>query len=360
MRTFGKVIMNADSHLTRHLTTSFSSLAKNLKPFTAKSMTLSLALFLGACASTADKPADTSAAEEIKVATQAEQPTENTSEEDAPTAAELMKTLQAPLKEPEPAKAQAKPKKEVAVKVEQKVPEKPVERVEKIAEKPTEKIEATPVVAKDSANKELEQKTPAVSAAAAKAAPAPVSKKPDEAAVQKSAEQKVSQAAERVEKPKAVPESEAVSNAKVFAVSAKQLPFTYDIWTIRKGNTTLTEGLVITTPTWEMGKEGYMSQIWLTLMEDKIHVNSSSDIETASKGLGIRIDGGDLIPFSRIAEANIGVIDGRWLDRLAQANKVDIYLGFFPGKKPTSDTFNSDLSLDNLARIVATYRILNQ
>jgi hypothetical protein len=109
-----------------------------------------------------------------------------------------------------------------------------------------------------------------------------------------------------------------------------------------------------------MGKEGYMSQIWFTLMEDKIHVNSSSDIETASKGLGIRIDGGDLIPFTSIAENNIGVISGKWLDRLAAANKVDVYLGFFPEKRPTSDTFTSDLSLNNLARIVATYRFLNQ
>ena len=147
-------------------------------------------------------------------------------------------------------------------------------------------------------------------------------------------------------------------NAKPFNVSASKLPFTYDIWTIRKGNTPLTQGLVIATPTWEMGKEGYTSQIWLTMMEDKIHVNSSSDIEPASKGLGIRIDGGDLIPFSSIEDNNIGVIDGKWLDKLAIANKIDIYLGFFPGKKPTSDNFKSDLSLSNLARMVATYRAL--
>lgn len=332
--------MNTDSHLS----TGFSSLAKALKPLTAKSMTLSLALFLGACASTGDKPADTGAAEDVKVESQSEQQTEETSEEDAPTAAELMKTLQAPLKEPEPAKAEAKPKKQVAAKV-----------VEKEIEKPVEKVEAAPVEAKRTSSKVSEQKAAPVTTAVAKADPAPAAKKAAEVTAQ-ATEKKTSQAPERVEKQVTGP----TSNAQAFSVNARQLPFTYDIWTIRKGNTTLTEGLVITTPTWEMGKEGYMSQIWLTLMEDKIHVNSSSDIETASKGMGIRIDGGDLISFSSIAENNIGVIEGRWLDRLALANKVDIYLGFFPGKKPTSETFNSDLSLDNLARIVATYRALNQ
>ena len=70
------------------------------------------------------------------------------------------------------------------------------------------------------------------------------------------------------------------------------------------------------------------------------------------------LDGGALIPFSHIAENNIGVIEGAWLDKLAAANNLEIYLGFFPGKKPTSDTFKSATSLDRLGRIVATYHKL--
>lgn len=325
------------------LATGFSALAETLKPLTAKSMALSMALFLGACASTGDKPADTGAADDVALEQQTEQPT---SEDPAPTAAELMKTLQAPLKEPEPLKKQEIPAKAAT--------ESKKETVEKAAEK---KVDTS--LSKKTASKEIEQQ------------PAPVAKVPvaTAAAVKQVTEQKAlveakaSEAAEKTEvsvEKKPVVQVVSSTGATPFSVGANQLPFSYDIWTIRKGNTPLTQGLVITTPTWEMGKEGYMSQIWLTLMEDKIHVNSSSDIETASRGLGIRIDEGELIPFTTIAEANIAVIEGRWLDRLARANKIDIYLGFLPGKKPTSDTFNSDLSLNNLARIVATYRILNQ
>ena len=246
--------------------------------------------------------------------------------EPEPSAAELMKTLKAPLVEPpsaevKTAQVKAQP---AAVVPAQEVVKKDV--VKETAIDTSKKIEAVKAVEPLVVGK-------------AQVSPEPKKIVPEAAP--------------------AVVEKQAGVDAKPFSVSAKKLPFTYDIWTIREGNTPLTKGLVIATPTWEMGKEGYMSQIWFTMMEDKIHINSSSDIETASKGLGIRIDGGDLIPFSSIADDNVGVIDGRWLDKLAAANKVDIYLGFFPGKKPTSETFSSDLSLKNLSRMVATYRMLN-
>ncbi len=149
------------------------------------------------------------------------------------------------------------------------------------------------------------------------------------------------------------------STAKALSISENDLPASYDIWVLRQGDTPLTQGLVISTPTWEMGKEGYMSQIWLTLKENEVHVNSSSDIATEAQHLGLRIDGGDLIPFTRIAENNIAILEGEWLDKLAAANKLDIFLGFFPDKKPRSDTFHSDTSLESLDRVVATYRKLS-
>lgn len=153
---------------------------------------------------------------------------------------------------------------------------------------------------------------------------------------------------------------EVISSAKPLAFTESDLPATYDIWVLKYGETPLTKGLVISTPTWEMGKTGYTSQIWLTLKEDEIHINSSSDIATEVKGLGIRIDEGELIPFSRIAENNIGIVEGQWLDTLAGAKNLDIHLGFFPGKKPTSDNFKSNTSLDNLDRVIATYRKLSK
>jgi len=145
---------------------------------------------------------------------------------------------------------------------------------------------------------------------------------------------------------------------KPLSIGINDLPVSYDIWTLKHGDTALTQGLVISTPTWEMGKASYVSQIWLMLMEDKLLVNSSSDIVATAGESGIKIDGGALIPFTRIAENNIGVIEGEWLDKLMNAKKLQIYLGFFPDKKPLSKTFKSEASLDNLDRMIVTYRKL--
>jgi len=161
-------------------------------------------------------------------------------------------------------------------------------------------------------------------------------------------------------KPKLVKKAPKSGKAKPLRVGMKDLPVTYDIWILKNGDTPLTKGLVISTPTWEMGKEGYMSQIWLTLMEDKLLVNSSSDIAIRSGKLGIKIDGGNLIPFNRIAENKIGILDGEWFDKLAAASSVEIHLGFFPGKKPMSDVFTSKTLLDNLDRLVLTHRKLSK
>lgn len=287
----------------------------------AKSVVITFSLLLGACAATGDKPEEVPASSPAKVE-KVEQKVDKTPQ---PSAAELMKTLKAPLVEP--------PSAEV--------------KVTQAKAKPT----PTPVqevVKKDVAKKAVAETSKKVEVVKVEAA--------------KVVEPLVVETVQVTPEPEKVAQvvSVGVTEATPFNVSAKKLPFTYDIWTIKEGDTPLTKGLVIATPTWEMGKEGYMSQIWLTMMEDEIHVNSSSDIETASKGLGIRIDGGDLIPFTSFADNNVGIISGKWLNSLAAANKIDVYLGFFPGKKPMSETFVSDLSLKNLARMVATYRMLNQ
>jgi hypothetical protein len=314
-----------------------------------KSVAISFSLLLGACAATGEKsePIPDSSPAPAKV----EKIDPQAKKKPAPSAAELMKTLKAPLVEP--------PSTEVKVTQDKMTPVTKVP-VSDLSKKDVAKEGA---ITKDVVKEDIVREA-AIKEEVLKKTVLETSKKPQvvtavEPVVEKTKEVLAPKKIEPEPRPVEI-ETTADLNAKPFNVSANNLPFSYDIWTIREGNTPLTKGLVIVTPTWEMGKEGYMSQIWFTMMEDKIHVNSSSDIETASKGLGIRIDGGELIPFTSIAENNIGVISGKWLSRLAAANKVDIYLGFFPGKNPTSETFVSDLSLSNLARIVATYRVLNQ
>ena len=117
---------------------------------------------------------------------------------------------------------------------------------------------------------------------------------------------------------------------KALNATRKDLPIEYGVWKIRSGEATLDKDIVITTPTWEMGEQGFMSQIWITVMDDKLLINSSSEILAPEGKSGIKIDGSDLIGFDRIVEDNIGVLDGdEWLDRLARANEIEIFMGFF-------------------------------
>ncbi len=156
----------------------------------------------------------------------------------------------------------------------------------------------------------------------------------------------------------AAPQKKLKVKGKAFDVSRADLPVSHGIWKIKRGEALLDKDIVISTPTWEMGKAGYMSQIWVTVMDDRILVNSSSDIDSKPGETGVRIDGGELIPFSKIEGNNIGVLEGDWLDTLAAGKQLEFFMGFFPDREPRSETFRSDVSLEGMSRIVPTYRNL--
>jgi len=237
---------------------------------------------------------------------------EATAENKEENADGLMATLAAPIEEP----------------VQKAVEPKPVEKVKVAEVKKEEKPEVALVVEVKPVDKVV---------VAPKAAPTPVVK---------------------VAPVKKVTKSKKKLNTKPLNINLKDLPANYDIWQFKQGVAALEQGVVVSTPTWEMGKEGYNSQIWITIMENQILINSSSDIDLSAGELGIKINDGALIPFTRIEDNNIGVLEGKWLDQLQEGGTMDIFLGFFPGKIPQSDVFKTDVSLDSLPRVVPTYRNL--
>jgi outer membrane biosynthesis protein TonB len=250
-------------------------------------------------------------------------------------AAALMATLSAPIEEP--GGQQPMVKEPVAKKSMAQQPEmtKPVAKEKAVETKVAEvKKEVVPVVEVKAVEKVVVE------------APKEVAKVVSKPAVKK------------IEPAKSVTKSNKTLNANPLNIRLKDLPVTYDIWQFKQGVAALEKGVVVSTPTWEMGKESYNSQIWVTIMENQILINSSSDINTSAGNLGIKINDGALIPFTRIEANNIGVIEGQWLDQLQEGGKMDIFLGFFPGKIPLSDVFKTDVSLDSLSRVVPTYRNL--
>ncbi|MFT7372043.1 MAG: hypothetical protein ACI9T9_000724 [Oleiphilaceae bacterium] len=284
--------------------------------------------FLTGCSSMLQKADENSE----PVASTASAPSDSVaSAEDKKNAAALMATLSAPIQEP-----MAK-KQEPMAKKSETINPKPVADV-KVAQVKTElnvaevKKEVVPVVEV----KPIEK---------------PVVEAPKEKVTLKPAIEKIVTAKKETHAKRAL-------QAKPLNVSVKDLPVNYDIWQFKQGVAALEKGIVVSTPTWGMGKEGYNSQIWLTIMENQILINSSSDIDLSAGDLGIEINGGPLIPFTRLEGNNIGVLEGQWLAQLQKGGKMDIFLAFFPGKTPQSDVFKTDVSLESLKRVIPTYRKL--
>lgn len=137
-------------------------------------------------------------------------------------------------------------------------------------------------------------------------------------------------------------------------VSSKDLPVTMDIWTLRESFQP-GEGLVLSTPTLQMGDGDYLSQIRLTLTPDQLVIDSSSDIDTNLKGTGVRYNGGDIIPLDRMEGSTVGIVEGDWMGRFAEGGKIEIFLGFFPDKIKDSPVFSKEASINALSKLVPTY-----
>lgn len=216
----------------------------------------------------------------------------------------------------------------------------------------TDVAKAAPVKERVTAKTVVEEKAKTVEKAAPpKAAPAPAVTKTQSQSVSteaKPSKAAASQATEKQAKRKLV--------KKAINASEKDLPISLDMWSL--GKDLDSSRLLLSTPTWQMGEGSYLSQVWLTIEERGLMVHSSSDIDPNAKGSGIALNGGERIPFSKIEAGNIAVFEGDWMNRLSDGGKLDIYLGFFPGKTPPSPTFNSDASLDALTRLVPTYQQL--
>ena len=182
-----------------------------------------------------------------------------------------------------------------------------------------------------------------------------ISEAPAEVAVKK-VDSKVADAKPKTSsKPKAKPKKLV---QKALEVSAADLPVTIDIWTLKRSTLPGDDSLVLTTPTWQMGGGDYLSQVWLTLRDGQLAVNSSSDIDPEVAGSGVKLNGGELKRFDRIEGNNVAILEGDWINDIASGGQLEIMMGFFPDKKKTSPLFKSDASLDALSRLVPTLNAL--
>lgn len=139
---------------------------------------------------------------------------------------------------------------------------------------------------------------------------------------------------------------------------SKSLPIRFELWRIDKGRGPYDAGAVLITPTFQMGNNQTAGQIYVTVMEDKVLVTSSSTIAGKDGLSGIRIDEGGWLPFTDITEDNVAVVRGNWLDKLQAGSKLTIRMGFFPDMSKSPEQFESEVSLTDMRTAIPRYKKL--
>lgn len=139
---------------------------------------------------------------------------------------------------------------------------------------------------------------------------------------------------------------------------SKNLPIRFDLWRIDKGRGPYDAGAVLITPTFQMGNNQTAGQIYVTVMEDKVLVTSSSTIAGKDGLSGIRIDEGGWLPFTDFTEDNVAVVRGNWLDKLQAGSKLTIRMGFFPDMSKSPEQFESEVSLTDMRTAIPRYKKL--
>lgn len=152
-----------------------------------------------------------------------------------------------------------------------------------------------------------------------------------------------------------------VKTSKLNSAVARELPVRFDVWLIDEGRGPYDEPLVLTTPSWQMGNDRAAAQVSVTLMEGKLLVNSTSDIANKKGESGIRINGGQWVPFTDVTNDNVGVVAGDWLSKLDNGGKLEIRMGFFPTLYKNPQQFESEVSLNDMRTAIPRYkRLLKQ
>ncbi len=81
------------------------------------------------------------------------------------------------------------------------------------------------------------------------------------------------------------------------------------------------------TPTMQIDQDNYSTQVWLGVIDDKLLVNTSTNIDINKPGVGIQANDGKLQLFAQNRFANNAVWSGSLANTLKTNNKLNIILG---------------------------------
>ena len=148
-----------------------------------------------------------------------------------------------------------------------------------------------------------------------------------------------------------VPEVEFKSAAEV--IKESQL-IDFGIWKIENSQNDKFSGKCqLSTTTFQIDQHDYAAQVWLTVVDDKLLVNSTFDINIKQSGIGIKTDNGVLQRFSGKVYSSNAVWSGNLTKTLKSSNNLKIILG---GREFGNKTHEVTVNLKGLKKGYPLYQ----
>lgn len=131
----------------------------------------------------------------------------------------------------------------------------------------------------------------------------------------------------------------------------------YGMWKIAKGDDSLyRENCTLASATMQVSFDNYSTQVWLSVVGDDLLVNSTTNIDINRPRVGIKLDNGPLLPFTKKHFATNAVWAGNLDAALKRNKKLSVVLS---GNEIGNRVQEVSVELDDLKRAYSEYSKCN-
>lgn len=151
--------------------------------------------------------------------------------------------------------------------------------------------------------------------------------------------------------------STSVKKPSASKVSSAFTTSNFGIWTVEKNWDGKHPGVCrISTPTMQIDQHDFTSQLWFSVIDGKLLVNSTTNIDIKQPGVGIKANNGTLKRFAEKVHASNAVWSGNLKKTLKSSDELKIILG---GQELGKNTHETSIDLKDLKKGFPEYQKCN-
>lgn len=148
-----------------------------------------------------------------------------------------------------------------------------------------------------------------------------------------------------------------VETADLVDIEEQILPQTFSFWTLDQvaGVGGQSVECVLTSAPTKM-QDGYDStRLSIRATTTKLSISTESNIDLSYEGSGLQFGNGERQPFSTLSNDTTAEINGDWTDSLVNADRLTVFLGFWP-TWPKTELQSASVSLEDMKLAVPALR----